>query len=370
VKLRAIHVALIPIIELGLVVLTQNCTTPPAPSEVKEAQAQEQVLWRAGASFFVPDEYENYRKMLAEARQVYEKEELKIGYFRDYDLIKKEFARVIQAGERIQKIIENKRAVLSGEILAEKRDLYLRCETLDTLSLELSQRNFSRQNLAQADVIFKEVDRLVAQAKYEEARAKLKAISSLLNQAENILKKQLERYMDNHQIAYWKKLAEGAIKKSKKTGETVILVSKLEKKLAVYKAGFPIKTYEVGLGFNGLSNKLHAGDDATPEGEYKVIKKISSSHYGKGLLINYPNEEDLRKFNEAKRRGYITHSTKIGGLIEIHGGGKDGLTKGCIALDDEEMDELFKLIPLGTQVTIVGTTDPNNKIIAILKKDK
>jgi len=54
-------------------------------------------------------------------------------------------------------------------------------------------------------------------------------------------------------------------------------------------------------------------------------------------------------------------------LIEIHGGGKDGLTRGCVALDDKEMDELFKLIPIGTPVTIVGTTDPNNKIIEILK---
>jgi len=56
-------------------------------------------------------------------------------------------------------------------------------------------------------------------------------------------------------------------------------------------------------------------------------------------------------------------------LIEIHGGGKDGLTQGCVALDDPEMEELFRMTPVGTPVTVVGTTDPNNKIIAILKRE-
>jgi L,D-peptidoglycan transpeptidase YkuD (ErfK/YbiS/YcfS/YnhG family) len=369
VKLRAIRVAVALILQLSLIIFVQNCTTPPAPSEVNEALAQEQNLWRAGASFFAPADYDNYRKMLALAKKHFEQEELKVGYFRNYVRIKEEFRRVIEEGQRIQKLIDNLRASLSKEIFSEKNILYSRYETLNTLSLELTLRNFSRQHLAQADVMFKEIDRLVAEDKYEEAKSRLKAISSLLNQAENVLKSQLERYMDPAQIVRWKRLAERAIEKSKDTGEVVILVSKLERKLTVYKSGIPIKTYEVGLGFNGLSDKLHAGDDATPEGEYRVIKKIAPTKYGNALLINYPNEEDIKRFNEAKKRGYITPSTKIGGLIEIHGGGKDGLTRGCVALDDDEMEELYKMIPVGTQVTIVGTTDPNNKIIAILKKN-
>jgi lipoprotein-anchoring transpeptidase ErfK/SrfK len=369
VKLRVVRIALVIIVQFSLAALTQNCTAPPAPSEVSKALAQEQDLWRAGASFFAPDEYENYGRMLAEARKIYKKEELKVGYFRNYNLVKKEFSSVIQEGERIQSLIDSKKAALSGEALAEKKDLYSKYETLDTLSFEINQRGLSRKNLAQADVMFKEVDRLLAQAKYEETKAKLKAVRSLLNQAELILKKQLERYMDQQQIAYWKRLAQQAVDKSRQTGETAILVSKLEKKLTVYKAGIRIEVYEIGLGFNGLSDKLHAGDDATPEGEYRVIKKVSPSKFGKALLINYPNEEDIKKFDEAKKRGYLTASTSIGGLIEIHGGGKDGLTKGCIALDDQEMEDLFKKIPVGTKVTIVGTTDPNNKIMAMLKKE-
>jgi len=369
VKWSAIRVAIILVGQLSLVLLNQSCQTAPAPPEVARALEQEQDLWRAGASFYAPEEYQAYRQSLAAAKKFYEKEELKVGFFRDYDRVKQEFSRVLAEGERISRVIEEKKASLSGEITARKNDLASRYEVLNNLSLELSQRTLSRQQLAQADVLLREVDRLLDQARYAEARSRLDKVNSLLNQSENILRHQLERYLSQEEIARWRQLAERAVEKSRSGNQLVILVSKLERRLTVYKGGQPIKTYEVGLGFNGLSDKLHAGDNATPEGEYKVIKKVSPSKFGKALLINYPNEDDLKRFNEARKKGYITEGSRIGGLIEIHGGGKDGLTQGCVALDDPEMEELFRLIPVGTPVTIVGTTDHNNKIIAILKRE-
>ncbi|MCR4396953.1 MAG: L,D-transpeptidase [Candidatus Saccharicenans sp.] len=368
-KWNSVRAALILVCQLSLVLLNQSCQTEPAPPEVARALQQEQDLWRAGASFYAPEDYEAYRQHLAAARKFYEKEELKIGFFREYDRVKRDFSQVLAEGERIGRIIEEKKASLSLEIGALKNDLVSRYEVINNLSLELSQRSLSRQQLAQADVLLREIDRLLAQSRYEEARSRLDKVNGLLNQSENILRRQLERYMNQEEMARWRQLAERAIEKSRSGNQLVILVSKLERKLTVYKGGQPFKTYEVGLGFNGLSDKIHSGDNATPEGEYKIIKKVSPSKFGKALLINYPNDDDLRRFNEAKKKGYITAGSRIGGLIEIHGGGKDGLTQGCVALDDPEMEELFRLIPLGTPVTIVGTTDPNNKIIAILKRE-
>ncbi|MGQ9801010.1 MAG: L,D-transpeptidase family protein [Candidatus Saccharicenans sp.] len=368
-KWSAIRAALILICQLSLVLIIQSCQTTPAPPEVARALQQEQDLWRAGASFYAPEDYEAYRQSLTAARKFYEKEELKIGFFRNYDRVRQEFSQVLAEGERISRLIEEKKASLTIGIAARKNELVSRYEVLNNLSLELSQRALSRQQLAQADVLLREVDRLLDQARYEEARSRLDKVNSLLNQSENILRRQLERYMSQGEIARWRQLAERAVEKSRSGNQLVILVSKLERRLTVYKGGQPIKTYEVGLGFNGLSDKLHAGDNATPEGEYKVIKKVSPSKFGRALLLNYPNEDDLKRFNEAKKKGYITPGSRIGGLIEIHGGGKDGLTQGCVALDDPEMEELFRMIPVGTPVTIVGTTDPNNKIIAILKRE-
>lgn len=369
-RLRKAGLRIVLIGLLSLIFVGQSCQTPPAPPEVKEALAQEQDLWRAGASIFAPEEYELYRKRLEEARKFLNREELKIGFFRNYDKVREDFRRVLEEGKRLENLIESRKTRVADEIRSVRDRLYERYQVFDGFSLELAMRNFSRQQLAQADVMFREIDRLLEQHRYELAREKLRSVESLLNQAENILRKQLERYMDQAQIAAWQRLAEKAVQRSEETNSLLILVSKLDRKLTVYRSGRPVKTYEVGLGFNGLADKLHAGDEATPEGEYKVIKKVSPSKFGKALLINYPNEEDIKKFNEAKKKGIITPMTKIGGLIEIHGGGKDGLTSGCVALDDEEMEELFKMIPLGTPVVIVGTTDPNNKIISIFKKEK
>ncbi|MDD8020415.1 MAG: L,D-transpeptidase [Acidobacteriota bacterium] len=357
------------IIQLSLIFFSSGCKTPPAPSEVREAQSQEQALWGAGVSIYAPDEFQKYELDLAEARKSLKREELKIGIFRNYDLIRDKFTRVLKEGEQIDLLIKNKKAALWKELDSHRQPLYSKYETLNSLSLELNQRRFSRRYLAQADILFKEINRLVADARYDEAMDRLETVSSLLNRAESILREQLKRYMDQSEIAQWRKMAQRAVEQSRVSGKTVIVISKLEKTLTVYQAGQPVKTCEVGLGFNGLNDKLHAGDDATPEGDYQIKEKINAGKYGKGLMINYPNEEDLKKFSEAKRRGYITPATRIGGLIEIHGGGKDGLTKGCIALDDREMDELFGMISTGTQVTIVGTTDRNNKLIGILKRE-
>jgi murein L,D-transpeptidase YafK len=90
------------------------------------------------------------------------------------------------------------------------------------------------------------------------------------------------------------------------------------------------------------------------------------SRYYKALLINYPNEGDKEAFIAAKRRGQIPRSIGIGGLVEIHGGGKDGMTYGCIALDNNRMDEVFGMVDVGTPVTIVGLTDSKNEISSAL----
>lgn len=366
-KLRRELALLIGIVQLSLIFFTSGCKTPPAPPEVEQALLQEQALWGAGGSIFAPEEFQRYEHNLAEARKILKQEELKIGLFRNYNRVRDTFRQVLREGEQIDSLLRSKKAALSQAIESRRETLHTKYETLDKLSLQINQRSFSRLHLSQADILFKEVDRLLASSKYDEARNRLDEIANLLDRAESVLRQQLKRYMDQAQIAEWRRLAERAVGKSRTSGQTVILISKLERTLTVYRAGQPVKAYEVGLGFNGLNDKLHAGDDATPEGDYQVVKKIGASKYGKGLLINYPNEEDIKKFNEAKKMGYIATATRIGGLIEIHGGGKDGLTKGCIALDDREMDELFKMIQPGTPVTIVGTTDPNNKIIGILK---
>ena len=83
------------------------------------------------------------------------------------------------------------------------------------------------------------------------------------------------------------------------------------------------------------------------------------------MLLNYPNDEDKRRFQEEIRSGYLSRSARIGGLIEIHGGGGKGVnwTDGCIAFADDDMESVFRTLPVGCPVTILGSLQPLFEVI-------
>jgi murein L,D-transpeptidase YafK len=116
--------------------------------------------------------------------------------------------------------------------------------------------------------------------------------------------------------------------------------------------------FEAELGANGLRQKEHAGDRATPEGLYRVVrmKEGKATKYYKALLVDYPNDSDRARFAAMKRQGRIPRRAGIGGMIEIHGEGGQGndWTDGCVALTNKNMDTLFARVTLGTPVAIVG----------------
>jgi murein L,D-transpeptidase YafK len=126
----------------------------------------------------------------------------------------------------------------------------------------------------------------------------------------------------------------------------------------LYIAGRLKAEYAVDLGPRWLGHKKQKGDGATPEGHYRVTKKKGpgQSKYYKALEIDYPNENDRQSFLAAQKKGELPQFAHIGGLIEIHGDGGTGVnwTSGCVALRNEDMDEIFALAPVGTRVTIVG----------------
>jgi murein L,D-transpeptidase YafK len=148
-----------------------------------------------------------------------------------------------------------------------------------------------------------------------------------------------------------------------------IVVYKSERKLELYSDQELLRTYKVGLGFNPVVDKVREGDGATPEGEFYVFVKNNRSAYYLSLGISYPNVEDAERglrdnlitrteydaiMDAIKKKKAPPQYTKLGGLIYIHGSGasKDW-TLGCVALENDDIKELFDAVTVGTRVTIL-----------------
>jgi len=136
-----------------------------------------------------------------------------------------------------------------------------------------------------------------------------------------------------------------------------LIVDKSERKLMVYSNGSVIKTFSIALGDNPNGHKEREGDEKTPEGDYIIDSKagLGASGYHKNLGVSYPNKTDIAN---ARKNGFSP-----GGEIKIHGL-KNGLdfigkiqswrdwTNGCMAVTNDEIDDLYKHVKIGTPITI------------------
>ena len=134
-----------------------------------------------------------------------------------------------------------------------------------------------------------------------------------------------------------------------------LVVYKSKRQLLAYSNGELIKTYKISLGKAPLGHKEFEGDNKTPEGKYKIDCRETISKFHKKLCISYPNKTDIV---HAKRIG-----KEAGSNVEIHGlDNRYGFigkfhrwydwTSGCIAVTDEEIDELYNAVKINTQIEI------------------
>lgn len=167
------------------------------------------------------------------------------------------------------------------------------------------------------------------------------------------------RFAEPKNLRKWQQQVAETIARSKAEGSTAIIIDKLKRKLHVYAAGNRIASFDAELGAKGLKQKLHSGDQATPEGRYRVTEARGPGRtkFYKALLLDYPNAEDRARYAFGKKSGAVPLRAGIGSLIEIHGDGGQGRdwTDGCVALTDSDMDKVFARTRVGTPVTIVGT---------------
>jgi murein L,D-transpeptidase YafK len=132
-----------------------------------------------------------------------------------------------------------------------------------------------------------------------------------------------------------------------------IVVSKTNRVLALMNGAETLKRYEVHLGFAPEGHKLRSGDGRTPEGRYYIDRRNPRSDFFLSLGVSYPNAIDIAR---ARAMG-----VRPGGDIFIHGGPtraadrrKKDWTAGCIAVSDQEMEEIWSMVPTGIPITILA----------------
>jgi murein L,D-transpeptidase YafK len=134
-----------------------------------------------------------------------------------------------------------------------------------------------------------------------------------------------------------------------------VVVEKSSRRLTLYANGLPLKSYGISLGRTPDGPKAQEGDNRTPEGTYSIDGRKSDSTYHRALHVSYPNARDR---DRAKTLGVAP-----GGDIMIHGirngfGWVGSLhrvvdwTRGCIAVTDAEIEEIWRVVPNGTSVEI------------------
>ena len=140
-----------------------------------------------------------------------------------------------------------------------------------------------------------------------------------------------------------------------KTRADKVVVYKGKRELQLLRKGEVLKTYKIALGANPVGPKTRAGDKRTPEGSYVLDYRNPQSKFHLSIHISYPNAQD--QANAAKL------GVSPGGDIFVHGlpngyswlGASHRLhdwTDGCIAVTDEEIEEIWRAVPNGTTIEI------------------
>lgn len=157
-----------------------------------------------------------------------------------------------------------------------------------------------------------------------------------------------------------------------------ITIFKKAHQLWLYKGKKPVKIYRIFLGSSPKGDKTKQGDNRTPEGNYRIVEKRADSKFHRFITFDYPNLKDADRAYEA---GRLTASqwveilyasskgikppwnTPLGGFLGIHGIGENekfklkliedmDWTNGCIALTNQDVEEIFRKVPIGSILRI------------------
>lgn len=321
---------------------------------VREARAAEAMTW-------APDELTAAERASREALAAQRLEETGFWPVPDAARLLRAYAEAERAARGALTLARTRRAEAEGGAASQIEEAGAAVSSSETLALTIHVGAARRRLLAEARSALEEARAYQREGDFKSAAVRARQATALAMGLRDDAAAVAARYADAETVAQWQRWKADTIAWSRREGRAAIVVFKEAHLLTLYVRGEPVKTYQVDLSVNWIADKSLEGDRATPEGRYRVVKRMANlaSIYYKALLLDYPNADDRARFSRGRRSGEVPPSARIGGLIEIHGGGgrRQDWTTGCIALANTDMDDVFGRVDVGTPVTIVGNDD-------------
>jgi len=339
-----------------LVIMTISCEQPPT-SSLDRAKSALKMAADAGAIKYALEQYRTAETMVKTGWMEIAHQNGRLAPFRDYhkadSILILATHTAIEAKFQTIKNINNLDSLSRSERDAFRTELATWRDNLDG-ALENFQ---AERHWSSAELALKTSEGLIAKGEYDAARESIVKGKEALQKLEN----SVADYANDiaQKISVWRQWVRQTLAESRANGTYAVIVDKSAHKTYLIKGGELVRSYNCELGYNSAHQKLFAGDGATPEGTYYVTKAKYASKFHKALLINYPNQTDLRRLKENKAKGIISRYARAGALIEIHGeGGRNrDWTDGCVALSNRDIEHLIQYATVGTPVTIVRRSD-------------
>lgn len=347
------------------------CVQTVPPEIVEAIESLDRDLMQLRAAEVAPGDYASFAHQWVTLRARVEAEEDTIRWPWESNGLEAALRQLQAEGARtVARLAEQQEAErrAAARQLAEVEG---RTQLLATQVSAIDSRLILAEKPVETDLLLKQARAFYEQGRYEQSLEASERASRHLTAQLALLQRELGRYASADRIAQWQRMARETVEWSKSHHASAIVVNKAERSLTLYRSGQKVLSYPVRLGFNGIKEKRYQGDGATPEGRYRVAGKRGrgQTQYYRALLLDYPNQDDRRRFLNDRKKGRIPAFRDIGGQIEIHGVDNELMaqTLGCIMLDNPQMTALFDRVETGTPVTIVGALAEHNAVAKALQ---
>ncbi|MCA9729885.1 MAG: L,D-transpeptidase family protein, partial [Candidatus Eisenbacteria bacterium] len=231
---------------------------------------------------------------LTRARREMERQSERWPFFRDFREARAEF-RVADSLAQVSERLAESRHADAREDARDRRDVVesMRRE-VQTLRYRVRPDPAAARALRRATQLLRDADAALGRDELTEARGLTDRAEEALAEARGSALTAASRFVDSGQIRRWKGWIDETLAWSRKTGDYAIVVYKEKNRLTLYRAGKEVQSFHADMGSNKAAEKVRAGDEATPEGRYKITvrKDVGHSKYHRALEIDYPNEED------------------------------------------------------------------------------